>query len=809
MKFRDILYGQIELPEWLEPFLTMPEFVRLRGVRLSNIDSIEFKDFSAPMRWEHSIGVAHLALTYSRINHLPLRDTIIITLSSLLHDIGTPPFAHTVENIFAGFDHEEEAVKLLTDGDIWESGIYEGESPQFHKLCKELNKNYGLDIEPTEIAENIVGNGKYGFLINGSIDLDNIDNLIRACLFLGKDIDKKVPYELVKWLSNYNSAPTGIYSSDNGSVRTWIEYRNFLYGNFFNSSEIELGRQAFLQHLIRRAFNEGLTKRSIIWNTDELLLITIESFNSNRKLYPNSLKSLVKSFRLLEKTFLYTTIPIESEQDLRIISNPLFANWLETYLSTEYFEPFVIINQKRYKDKTTLFPVLGEIQIYKLKNTPLKVNQLPKFVNEKLPKNLSGALVQIEVGKILKEKLKNWLRSKPWQRLDKKREDNLISNLEHEKDWSFKNASNNNIHTYPATFVNSIPRSLISSLELQGELLLDPFGGTGQTAEEAIKLGCDIVISDNNAIANLATKAKFKYLSSEQRQMIREISMSTLKCKILTFPQNAETLKKWFNPNTFKELVHIYNYVLSVENQTLKDYLMSCFSDILIPTSSRKGKGHSYFADNTPLYKGQNSIEYQNAFIAFETKAKKNLLLIEQFYSLLERKNRDPQDELKRVTILKCDVRLLTPQIANIEPKSVAGIVTSPPYLCMIDYTLGQRLSYEWLFPELLEVDFIKEIGSRRKRTNPSKALLEYLDDFKNFANMSKAFLRKNGYLSLVIGEPTANAFKDKYIFENIDLIMQNAGFRLIWEKMRPISKHRNHGLRSLNEEKIVLYVLE
>src|SRR4051794_4791565 len=43
MQFQDLLYGRICLPEWLEPFLKIPEFVRLRGVRLSNVDSIEFK----------------------------------------------------------------------------------------------------------------------------------------------------------------------------------------------------------------------------------------------------------------------------------------------------------------------------------------------------------------------------------------------------------------------------------------------------------------------------------------------------------------------------------------------------------------------------------------------------------------------------------------------------------------------------------------------------------------------------------------------------------------------------------------------
>jgi hypothetical protein len=33
------------------------------------------------------------------------------------------------------------------------------------------------------------------------------------------------------------------------------------------------------------------------------------------------------------------------------------------------------------------------------------------------------------------------------------------------------------------------------------------------------------------------------------------------------------------------------------------------------------------------------------------------------------------------------------PKDYGVEPHSVVGVITSPPYLCVADYTLGQRLS--------------------------------------------------------------------------------------------------------------------
>ena len=816
MKFRDILYGSIEIPDWLVPFLTMPEFVRLRGVRLSNIDSIEFKDFGGPMRWEHSIGVAHLALEIAKLKKLSFEDTVKITLAALLHDVGTPPFAHTVEHIFENFDHEEAAVKLLSEGDKWGTGVFEGESPQFHKLCENLNRFHKVKIDPKEIAELITGNGENGFLINGSIDLDNIDNLIRACLFLGKDIDKDLPYKLLEWLSKYQSAPTGIYNLEEKAVKQWIEYRGFLYKSFFNSTDMELGRQAFLQHIIRRAYNEGITKKSVIWSTDESLLYMIENHNSTetgKKMYPHTLKTLVKSFRLLEKTYKYISIPIDNNDDLRKLT-PRFANWLEKELSNEFFEPFIIVNQRRYRGEEKLFLPVGEIQIYKLTTAPVKVKQLPEFIKKEIRQNISASKVKSEFNRILREKITQWLMSehKPWLIVDDEREESIVSNLEQEKDWSFKYDSNRgkNIHIYPATFVHSIPRRLISSLGLRGEPILDPFGGTGQTAEAAIRLNCDVIISDNNAIANLASLAKFSYLNSTQKQLLKNISKEDYSNVQPEFDlPKIDEIKRWYNTQTLSELIKIRNYISTVDDEIVSRFLLNSFSDILISCSSRKGKGHSYFADNTPLAKGQKEIPYQNAFGLFSEKIAKNIAIIDQLYSLIERNHKDPEEELKRVKIYKRDVASLTPNSIHIPENSIAGIITSPPYLCMIDYILGQRLSYLWLFPDLLKSDFEKEVGARHSRTNSEKALNNYLEGIKTFATNAKLFLRQNGYLATVLGAPTANSFKDKDIIGMVDEVFSDLGFRQIWSVNRPISKHRNHGVTSLKEEKVSVHILE
>lgn len=812
MKFTDVLYGEIILTNWLKPFLFIPEFVRLRGVRLSNIDSIDLKDFNTPTRWEHCIGTAFLALTYSKINNLSQIDEIHLTLASLLHDIGTPPYAHTVEYILSNFDHEEETYNLIS-GKI-DDFSFESSSGGFHKQLLKLSESTGLDLDAEKIAEIVIGDGKFGFLLNGSIDFDNIDNLIRASFYSGIAVDKNVPIDLIKWLSNYSNAPTELYTIDNNAVRSWLKYRNELYKRFYKSKN-DLGRQAFLQHIIRRAYNAGFPQKPIIYSTDDSLLNKIEGFKEKEiefegKKYKNPISNYINKFRLVEDIVQLTSIPIETEDDLRILSNPTFANWLELKLFNDTFEPFVLINKKRFKDSSILFDdIHGEICIYILNSSSIWREVLPIWIKESINTSLPNDLLINSINEVIKRNIKEWIKTKPWHSLNDFRIEDIKSALEHEKDWSFKNDRNKNIHTYQATYVRTIPNRLISSLGLKGELIIDPFGGTGQTAEEAIRLGCRAITSDVNAIANLATKTKFTYLPKQSREKILGITNEDIINQKKIETPKFDKIEKWHHPDSITELSKIRSFIKSIADENIRLFLKTCFSDILTSATERKGKSLSYFADNTPLPKGIKNPSYQPVIQYFINKISINLKTLETFYSSFERKRRNPEEELKKVKVFKADARKITPELYGVKEKEAAAIITSPPYLCMVDYTLGQRLSYYWLFSENFDDDFNLEIGSRRKRTNSKKIYDEYMLDMEIFINNTKKLIRKDGYLVTVVGEPKANAFKNFQILNTLENKIISNGYTKIWEVDRPISWHRNHGISSLDKERISIFILE
>ncbi|MEM3594830.1 MAG: HD domain-containing protein, partial [Candidatus Jordarchaeaceae archaeon] len=113
-EIRDPIHGFIELNEWERDIINHPIFQRLRRIR-----QLGLTDFVYPgathTRFEHSLGVMHVAtkifdqIVKHRRDFLKKelsfteggleRDRVLVRLSSLLHDIGHPPFSHATEDL--------------------------------------------------------------------------------------------------------------------------------------------------------------------------------------------------------------------------------------------------------------------------------------------------------------------------------------------------------------------------------------------------------------------------------------------------------------------------------------------------------------------------------------------------------------------------------------------------------------------------------------------------------------------------------------------------------------------------------------
>ena len=167
---KDSVHDHITIDGLALDLLDTSPVQRLRHIKQLGTVSLVYPSANHT-RFEHSIGVYHLACEVT--NHLEIPSEIAnhIRAAAMLHDIGHSPYSHNIEPLLnhrIGFEHEN-IEELLT-------------SPP---LCSVLETH---NIDPNMIANLIIGKGQYGQIISSSIDVDRMDYLVRDAHHTG------VPY---------------------------------------------------------------------------------------------------------------------------------------------------------------------------------------------------------------------------------------------------------------------------------------------------------------------------------------------------------------------------------------------------------------------------------------------------------------------------------------------------------------------------------------------------------------------------------------------------------------------------------------
>ena len=194
MKIYDRLYKEVKFPRIIMELLNCPGLLRLRDVRMANNQFVAFPAFANSSRYEHSLGVCYLAGICAKNLELSEKDTIELMMACLYHDVGTPPFAHAMEEVLQvkfSFDHEQNLKNLIMgttgnfDGEF--AQIYQGQGLKILSVCqsKEARK---LGVNLHRIAKLAAGDSEefLSDLVNSKgMDLDNIDNIFRASSAMG------------------------------------------------------------------------------------------------------------------------------------------------------------------------------------------------------------------------------------------------------------------------------------------------------------------------------------------------------------------------------------------------------------------------------------------------------------------------------------------------------------------------------------------------------------------------------------------------------------------------------------------------
>lgn len=252
-----------------------PEFQRLRYVRLCNIHSLYLTGASEPKRFEHCIGVYHLADLWTGSRELSSKHRQIVRSAALLHDLMTGPFGHSFQYVMEDNLFEQRFEHTNLAGGV-HNRFLQIAAAAANFAGRPFTVNALLGDIAAEVFAAIDGKGPFGPLISGTLDLDNLDNVVRLAFHMGlcDDADKLVPRCLAPLLESVDGG-LGAREGAEPLIQRWFEIRRRLY-EFLLLDRGEFAAKAMLTLAVEQAADARLLGPDDWRLTDEGLLDELE-----------------------------------------------------------------------------------------------------------------------------------------------------------------------------------------------------------------------------------------------------------------------------------------------------------------------------------------------------------------------------------------------------------------------------------------------------------------------------------------------------------------------------------------------------
>ena len=296
------------------------------------------------------------------------------------------------------------------------------------------------------------------------------------------------------------------------------------------------------------------------------------------------------------------------------------------------------------------------------------------------------------------------------------------------------------LHPYLGKFIPQIVEIFLRKFE--PTTVCDPFCGSGTTLVEAGSLGINAVGCDISEFNTLMTKVKTdKYdldlLESEVHDALnRVLSKPALSLREERVPYvPSDFLVSWFAPPALDSLLRYQSLISS--------YRHSDVLKVILSRSARSARQTTHFDLDFPKQPQTEPYHcYKHSRICTPTKDAAQFL---KRYSL------DTLRRIREFAEMRKDVALsiITDDTRTVEFPRHDLVVTSPPYVGLIDYHEQHRYSYELLG---LEWKASQEIGPAAKG-NSLKARAEYVDGMvESFKNVKKS-LATDGRMVVIVND--------------------------------------------------------
>jgi DNA modification methylase len=148
------------------------------------------------------------------------------------------------------------------------------------------------------------------------------------------------------------------------------------------------------------------------------------------------------------------------------------------------------------------------------------------------------------------------------------------------------------IHLYPAKLIPAIPRFFINNFTKPGDIVLDPFCGSGTTVLEAKLAGRVGACTDVMPVSLLVSKVKTTHVPGDKLKQSRNDMIARIDADIKSGVDPSRppvpNIDFWFTPKVQRELSIIRKNVDSVNDKDVKDFFRVAFSGIVKKASKAK-----------------------------------------------------------------------------------------------------------------------------------------------------------------------------------------------------------------------------
>jgi DNA modification methylase len=339
-----------------------------------------------------------------------------------------------------------------------------------------------------------------------------------------------------------------------------------------------------------------------------------------------------------------------------------------------------------------------------------------------------------------------------------------------EKSWHFKS------HPYFTKQASNVVATYIEHYSKEGDTILDPFGGTGVTAIEALRLRRKVVMVDINPLACFLIRQtceqtnvnEFKRTFTDLENKVKDKIQAFYKIpnkelveqepenwypQNIALPRNADFdfVHQLYTPRQLHSYALLFAEIGKIESLPMREMMKYVFSSTLAkvnltymdnPNRGSEGGGSSVFGKYR-YWQPSQTVELD----IWKNFAKK----FEYIY-----KGKEKWNEMTNGFSVVDNLQIINGSALEISgyipENSIDYIYTDPPYGGNIAYLDLSTMWNAWLFPEIYESHKIDEL--KQAEVIEGGDLEKTQDDYsqlfaKSFEEMGKV-LKKDGWLSCV-----------------------------------------------------------